>query len=448
MKRGKQIITYFLCILIVISSCPFLHSSRTIKAAEKEITAGKFIKYVVDFIEAENECVSLQDYLQKACDYHLVEEGEIKDIGSLINREQFAAIINRLDEKLNGKAYDKKLYQCIKNQKRISDLSLIKKNRQDAVIKLFEKGIMKGYSNGTYSQSRKFNGKGHVTEKGVKEVLSKIRNKKQRCKISPDGQLIRTTKLPKNYKSFSYILQSFPNKFYEKRFLWQGLKEYSIYYKDGKEIKKLIHYKEKRDMNGYVLPAHFTKYPYLIDWGSRTMKEKEIKKWLENGLNSWCKNVEKNLKYRLNVNYKNIGDKWVLNILDTYRTASGKYNKQRDNNTKKKLKEYVKYVKKNHLILKSSKIVVEPSTLYSFDMQDYVRCYIKFKLVSATNKKKLVKEGKYLFSTFHYAPEIKGISSGKWKEMYVDIPLSGSNNDYGKTVKKVVAPESQIYERS
>ena len=83
---------------------------------------------------------------------------------------------------------------------------------------IYAKGIIKGYSNGKYIQNRKFNGSGYLTTTGAKNIIKLVTNTKSRAKISPDGQLIRNTNLPKNADSYEYILECFPNKFYEKKF--------------------------------------------------------------------------------------------------------------------------------------------------------------------------------------------------------------------------------------
>ena len=80
---------------------------------------------------------------------------------------------------------------------------------------------MVGKSNGTYSQSRKFEPKSYLTVSEANTMTDRIKSKSKRIKLSYDGQVIRTTNLPKNYKSFSYILASFPNSFYEHKFMYQ-----------------------------------------------------------------------------------------------------------------------------------------------------------------------------------------------------------------------------------
>ncbi|MDD4112815.1 MAG: S-layer homology domain-containing protein, partial [Herbinix sp.] len=129
----------------------------------------------------------------------------------------------------NTKDNDRKVAAVL--EKRISDINEIPKSKREAVASIVAKGIIKGYSNGLYIQNREFRGSKKITENGAKDVIQKVLHPEKRALISPDGQLIRTTNLPKNAADYTYILEGFPNKYYEMIFRFM----YLTGFKDGSD---------------------------------------------------------------------------------------------------------------------------------------------------------------------------------------------------------------------
>lgn len=367
-----------------------------VEAASKNITVEEFVTLLVKAMKLEVDKTSVNPYIDKAKDTELIRTGEFKKINAKLTREDAAVLLNRADEYLNGNTVEDKLLQTVLD-KRISDIKKIQKAKREDVAKIVAKGIIKGYSNGKYIQNREFRGSELISSSGAKTGINLVLNPKQRAKISPDGQLIRTTNLPKNYKDFDYILECFPNSFYERLFGYQATK----------------YYYEPVELVDYASPVRL-KYKSYKDNYFDTQEALRLYK------DDWMKKVELNLQTRLNVDYRTIDkdNTWLTNLRSTYYMS--KSYEEGNKLTTDSIKKYIKEVKKNKIIIKSEIISVEPSTLY--DTNQYrVRVYVKFKVVSATdmsNPESLIYGGFY-----NEKPLKKGVSF----EAVSDIGLGTSN---------------------
>ena len=196
-----------------------------------------------------------------------------------------------------------------------------------------------------------------MTTTGAKGVVAKLKDTKKRAKLSPDGQLIRTTNLPKNAKDYEYILETYPNSFYEMKFIYQRAK----------------YYYEPKELVDYASPAKFKD----ISFHGGDMQD-VLNKYLD----TWMKRVETNLSSRLNVDYRTIDNEWI----NTLRSAYTQYgDADSDKRITDDIIDYVKQVKKNKIVIQSKVISVEPSTLYKHGTY-YVRAYIKFKVTYSGTK--------------------------------------------------------------
>lgn len=415
----KKALLILLTILMVGESSI---TSITASAASKDskITVNEYLKLLSGATKIEVNSTDKNPYVAAALKGGLIKEGEFTSYNGSIKKEDAAVIANRADELLHGTTYDEDLYKQIKTKKRLSDLGSVTKSKQDSVIKVFSKGIMIGASNGLYTHSRKFNGKEALTTSEAKALVARVKTPSKRRKLSPDGQLIRTTNLPKGnkkqtfpkptkelpyqikhyptYKDYPYILESFPNAFYENIFLYS----------------RGISGKKKVELKDYASPVKLLKKKYFNEERGYLLKDV-----LDNHLDDWTKKAEVNLKTRLNVDYRKIDNEWINKLRKTYYVyGDAASDKSRTND----IKEYVTKVKKNKVIVKGT-VSVEPSTLY-YDNGYYMRAYIKFKVVNAANMN--VKKEDLIYDGIMFLPDIK---KGKWVEAYVDVPF-GSANGY------------------
>lgn len=385
---AKQIICLALAVLIGLGSVPAVPAQA---ASKDKITIAAFVKK-----------------LEKAAGKTgLLKEGEYSNLKANIKREDAAVLTNRADEMLNGEAYSKELYSQVVDKKRVTGLKNVSREKKEAIRKCFVKGLMQGYSNGKCSQDRSFKPEQYLTAGEADKIVERLKDKKKRVKLSPDGQVIRTTNLPKNYKKFDYILASFPNEFYEKKFVYQKTKYFykPVYLEDyasPKDVKKVVY------NTGY--------------------EKVKFKKMYEQYSEYWLKTIKTNLECRLNFDYRKVNNKWVDKLRNTYYIYSDAALNKKETD---KIRQYVNKAKKNKVIVKASDIVVEPSSFYMEGGGFYVRCYVKFKIsskdkfLSPETEAGAYKQGNLIYSTwgYHYLSKIK---KGNWYEGYYDIEITGT----------------------
>jgi hypothetical protein len=387
-KSLNHALVLFLSVVILFTSVPAVNLASTVSAAtSSRIKLYNFIKLTVEALGLDVETT----YLNAALKAGIVKEGDFSNYKKYTTRTDAAVILNRADEYLHGDTVDPELLKLVLNS-RISDIKKIDADKREAVAKIYAKGFMKGYSNGYYIKSREFRGNEYMTTAGAKNVISMLKNTKKRAKLSPDGQLIRTTNLPKNAKDYPYILETYPNSFYEMKFRYQRAK---FYFKPV-------------ELEHYASPARIR---------DMDLNNVDLNKYKD----VWMQRVETNLKNRLNVDYRTINNKWINTLRSTY-TQYG--DTEHDKRITDAIKDYVKAVKKNKIVIQSKVISVEPSTLYKFT-GFYVRAYVKFKVTYSGNN--LTAEN-LILGTKIWMPKLK---KDKWYEGVYDIQLgtiNGSSN--------------------
>lgn len=289
--------------------------------------------------------------------------------------------------------YERKLNAVL--EKRISDINSIPKSKREAVAAIVAKGIIKGYSNGTYATNREFRGSKKITADGAKDVIQKVLHPELRALISPDGQLIRTTKLPKNAGDYRYILESFPNKYYEMNFAFTYLTDY---------INGTI-----RD-DEYAYPKD-TDYDYLYNkFYHDQINSVEIGKY--DLYDQALSNVEKYLQLIFNVDYRTVNDKWKKSLESCFCFNVGE-----------SIDKYISYVKKNHVVVEFDKIAIDPGAVYESRGRIVVRAYVRYR-VTADNVNNVDSE------QLIYSSIIKTIKNGEWREDIFDIYAEYKSNNY------------------
>ncbi|NLK27892.1 MAG: hypothetical protein GX306_06070, partial [Clostridiales bacterium] len=173
-------------------------SATTLKSANTASTKGEQ-KTVNVYITIEEfaELIAKKIGLETISDLEnagIIKEGDFSNYTKNITRTDAAVLLNRADEYLYGDKLDPNLVE-LALEKRISDIEKIKKSKQIDVVKCYLKGFIKGYSNGKFSTDREFRGSSRMTREGALSCIKMLKDKSLRAKISPDGQLIRTTNL-------------------------------------------------------------------------------------------------------------------------------------------------------------------------------------------------------------------------------------------------------------
>lgn len=310
-----------------------------------------------------------------------------------LTNEVAAQMALRADESINGTAYDENLYGEVTSRKRIKDISKADKTYRKALTVCFVKGIMPGKSPAQYSHQRKLSPKAKTTPAQARSIVNRVQNKGKRIKLTSDGQVTRTTNLPKNAKQYRYILASFPNSYYEPKFDYQLWK-----FTDGHAKVNLV---------DYASPKNVLKVGSDRDW---TFKDA-----FEEYSDDWVAMVEKNLTLRFNYNYKTTDfNKWKAELLTTFPMRyQDKYSKS--------LNGWRKATDACQVQTKSYAVVADPSSIYMSGGDYFIRCYVKFK-VNANRyfSADSLDQNVYVYGSHSYFP---GLKLNKTYAAVIDVPF-------------------------
>lgn len=418
MRSKMKSFTSVLLVFVLISGTHGLHKDNRVSAAEKYITVEQFAELIVDELDITTTTTTTNSensgYVNALLDKGIIKEGDFTSYNKNITRGDALVVLNRADEYLYGNKLDEKLIQTVID-KRISDINKVKEEKRVDVAKAYIKGYMKGYSNGAYCTDRKLKVTSKITKAGAENIVKMLNDKKLRAKISPDGQLIRTTNLPKNYKLFPYILASYPNKYYEWKLRCENPKLYGT---DYEEIK-LVH------LVDYASPAEIDKL--------KIEKYDNFKKIKDENIDMWVEKAKKHLELVFNANYKTISDEWVEDLMST----SFVYKDHYEHFVREQVDTYYKDMKKNKTIVEADTIAVDGSTLYSVNGDFYLRAYVKYKVISSKvslnpDTDTMIRDyphNKILFSPGFV--DLSGTKLGEWTEGYFDIHLCENGSSIG-----------------
>lgn len=389
-------LTATLMLLIVLLTISFPPARQEAQAASQYIKAEEFIQNLVTKLKLSVDTTQADPYINAALTAGILKDGDLTDYNSYITRTDAAVLINRADEYLHKDTLNEKLLDFVLN-KRISDIKKVDKSKREAVAKCFAKGIIKGYFNGYYIQNRSFRGEEYITADTAKAIFNLVLHPEKRAKLSPDGELIRTTNLPKNAKKYEYILACYPNKFYERKFDYM----FTLQYKAG-TLNSVYH----------KCPIDTQKSTYRNLYEEWPLQE-EMNKYLY----QWQEKAETYLNYIFNVNYKTVNSKWINGLASCY--VKSNIDEAAD------LKSYyIKHMKANKVIIESSIIAVEPSTLY-YDTGYCMRAYIRYRI---TAKDITEKQNRLLWSQY---PALENLKSGVWRDGIFDIRFGTNNGSNG-----------------
>ena len=375
----KKIMCLTLSTALVAAIVPDTHTSMPAQASSGALKVSKFYKMMEEGIGISSADIE--------------KESGIPIAGNAKLTNERAAVIAQAADKLKNKdSYNKNIYRKVVKYKRVRDLQSVTMNWQDDVQKIFTKGIMVGKSNGKCTQDRSFNPNVRVTAAEAKAIIKRVKSKKSRFKLSPDGQVIRTNNLPKTAKKYKYILASFPNSFYD------APMEYNCYTSKVKRGKD------------YQWPSQL--YKQTLNNGYEKMN---LGKWMDKYGQEKADLIKKNLEARLSFNYKKSGNAWFNKLRKTYWISGDAVYDRITNNA---IRKYMKAAKKNKVSIRYSQITVEPSSAYMGSAIFY-RCYIRFKV----NSKKWYtpnsdKQNQLIFGDTVYITKMK---KNQWCSGYFDV---------------------------
>ncbi len=392
-------------------------NSKTAEAAEIYMTVEDYSKAIANEIKVAAVNDSYAEGLKAV---GIIREGEFSSYSKNITRGDALVILSHADDYLNGTQVTSELIQTAID-KRISDIGKVADVKRDDVAKAYLKGFMKGYSNGAYCTDRELKVTKKITKEGALSCIAMLKDKSKRAKISPDGQLIRTKNLPKTAKNYPYILESFPNEYYDWKFRYEGVTTYV-----NNKVVEMI------DGVDYAAPVDVNKITFYGDMAA--IRAERMEKWI-NDAKVYFNNV-------LNVDYRTIDESWIDRMIETndaFRYA--------ENMWRISLERYVKKMKENKTIVECKQVDIDPSSLYFFDSL-YLRVHVKFRVVSTSVSLNMAADTLHeteAHNSILYSPyfvNIRKTELGEWQDRYYEVSL---DQYFGKVSGSVVEFNDAIY---
>lgn len=297
-------------------------------------------------------------------------------ISKNVNYKIAVTVLVNADEYLNGvtvSSADLKLAKSrIANLKKAGNTTY-----QTYFAKAYALGFYVGTKGKDYSTTRTIKSTSKPSKATCEKLIARLTNKSKRYKLTDDLQVIRTTKLPKTADLYPYILDSFPNAYYDTAWIHYGAQNAEMDPSDRNSINFVRYqnmaFKDKlNDKRAYFMPAEFIKY---CNAGDNECVVKSEYRQLERKYKVFDQAVEF-YTYAMNVDYRTIKDdkEWYA-VMNKYLS-------------KDYLDNYIKDCIKNQVIVECDVITGDTSTFYSTDTERF-KMYLHFRVVSD----KVIKEG-------------------------------------------------------
>jgi hypothetical protein len=355
-------ITATLLILAMVFALVQPAGNSKVEAAGMYITVNAFVKSLAVQLKVEVKDKTAAGYISSLTEVGIIKDGDFTDYEKDLIRGDMLMLLSRADEYLNGTTVNADLVQEV-IKKRISDIGKVPENKKEDIAKGFVKGYLKGYSNGAYSSDRNLKLTCKIVKKDALNCIKMLTDKSLRAKISPDGQLLRRSNLPNNAYMFPYILDSYPNRYYEAKLRFEGI---TAYY--GGNLVKL------KSPEDYTYPKNVFEAKVTGITNFNVAKAKFLDTWMDK--------IYTRVWNTFNVNYNTIDKEWVEVMAQTdsyiYDDSSIKLYKL--------LNRYVEDMKANKTIVECNKVSMDGSSLYYYNGFYYIRCYVHYRILSTKTK--------------------------------------------------------------
>ncbi len=315
----------------------------------------------------------------------IVGKNTFTDIKRNINRTEAAVILAKADELIYGKEYCPKDGRRITEEdirlteeERITDLKKIKSaSNRRWFIKAYLYGFMSGKSDGVYTHTRTLNPKAYPSRKTLTAMADRLINIEDRIAMSADWQVCRTEKMPKTAGYYKYIIDSFPNDYYDTSFNGVG-RVGKDFFSEGYAGCTLKERTAKTNFN-FVFPGEieeFNALPYPSDYFGYEGLEflpKNRNNEIPAGL---VRASEEFYRYALNVDYRTVADdKEWRSVMKKYMTDDA-------------IDEYISHCRDNKTIIECDRVAADLSSVYWYDGMYNCKVYAHMRIISDEPLKK------------------------------------------------------------
>ena len=403
----------------VIGTVGYIQPAEEVQAAAKKVTRMAFIKGVVDAMtgqsgptgceltfkknsdgsieagEMKKKTYSKSDiaklakkyktttenaqYIACAITYGIITKSTFKSVKSKITRAAAGIMLAKADRVLRASDRQYTDEEIKLGMSRIADIKKIKKSAQQ---KLFAEAYMDGFfigkSTGEYEDTRKLSPTAKIKTTEAKKMYQMLTDTSKRYQLSPYYQVLRQSKknLPKNAECYAYILDSYPNAYYETGWhemeygddSWSKMKSDGVT-PDGLGAGTLEQRLNRKFGTLFVYPSEMEEYLELDEAKAKVIKQ--VRTWENIELTRQC--AVEFYELAMNVNYKTIKDdkKWQEKML--------KYM------TQAQIDKYIEDCIKNKTIIECDKVAADISSAYWAEAHPYVKVYAHVKVVSDAN---------------------------------------------------------------
>ena len=383
----------------------------------KELTAGGFAKIIFNVMGITLAEDTESNAYETAINYGFITSDIFQSASSKVLYKNAYVVLYNIAQYLGVEA-DKDILAAVVERGRISDLSGTTTEKA-AMQFLLATGIVEGESDGKCSKTRSFEPKDTISSADAELYAKRVVNVDERAVISPDGQVCRTTNLPVYARFFPYILDSYPNEYYDINFRYMRLRSWFEdgvdEYGDPNYVEDLV-FNHWTDGVDYYSPATIHTWNYRLSGKDINFGELRDEKAAE-----WEKQVEEHLMLIFNADYRTTPNDsaWankVLQGLYNYGTKDGDYAKER-------MGVYLKDMKENKTIVVCDRVSADVSTMYTDGGSKFIRVYVHYKIESALNFNEYGVSPIIYQNSSHWSQTYRDVTFGQWRDGYIDVEV-------------------------
>lgn len=381
-------------VLLICLMTSLLPLNMKIKAGGKNVQGFEFVYEVVEAIKTaktgqaenmlENAEITEKQYTKFMKTYKISKEkavnfaiaiktgivkDKVKNYKKDITLAKALGIVAKADELVYGtRVSPESIDFCIKN--RIGDITNVKKAERAGEAEGYIRGFIKG-SVKQYSHLRSLKGNKKVTVSQADKLLNLLMNPSERFLLSSDYQILRTKKLPRNAELYPYIVDSFPNAYYETGFNGMtnknffdtgvGLGADSLKERMGRTSFSFVFPYEIEEFNSLEYPCDA--FSYSNNVFTDTYRNNIVP-------NEMVDSSEEFYRYALNVDYRTVekNDEW-LNVMRKYLSQN-------------EIDDYIKHCKENKTIIECNLVAADRSSVYWYNGEYQCKVYAHMRIIS------------------------------------------------------------------
>lgn len=301
--------------------------------------------------------------------YTLYKEGHLSDSDEVIGFYYIDPVYKEISETVSVDRYpNEELDYVIEH--RMSDITELQtRSTRRKFATAYLMGYICGESEGEYSSQRRFTPKAKASRKMILEMIARLTEPDLRYKLSPDKKLCRISDsdLPVTAALYDYILEDFPNSYYDTGYSADGCDTLVEAYRDWKSYEERLTdtgLTDTRDTdNNVIFPCEMPNF--LSDISGNGLGE-EYKKLDP----SFAEQAEEYYMHLLNVDYRTIQDD------DEWRQYMSRFYSD------DLIELYITDCMMNHTVLECDKVAADHSSVYYCDGLYRCKVYAHMRIVS------------------------------------------------------------------